>query len=603
MRRRLSAVIPLAGVLFLATVASARGLIFTVNSTADTNVCGGGTCTLRGAINAANANPGGDVIVFSIGTGMQVIAPATPLPAITEVATIDGTFQPGYSGVPLIVLDGTNTVSVGLTVNATAATTLIKALVICRFTQDGVHMMGSGSAVQASYIGTDPTGLVAKPNGRYGVFVDTVTDGKVGGENPGDGNLISGNTSDGIHVTGGTGALIEANLIGLDATGAAALPNGGNGVVIDSNGNGRVGSTVLAARNWISGNGANGVLLTGASTTSFLVVTNFIGTNQAGSAGVPNALDGVRIDAGAHDNAVGRDPTIDPISANLIAFNTGRGINLTATAGVGNSLRANSIHSNGNLGIDLGNDGLTLNDTGDPDTGPNNLQNFPVITSAAAGSSPRIIGTLNSTAGTTFNIDFYANAAADPTGYGEGQTYLGKTQVTADGSGNASFDVVLSTALPNGQFVTATATDSSDNTSEFSLAVAATTTGTSFFTLTPCRVLDTRDPNGPHGGPVLAANSTRTVPFASYCGIPPTAVSVAIVVVAVAPTEIGDIRLYPTGTPPPTTSALNYKPNRNRANNGIIPLGASGQMDIQNDMSPGSTGSTHLVIDVYGYFQ
>jgi hypothetical protein len=142
-------------------------------------------------------------------------------------------------------------------------------------------------------------------------------------------------------------------------------------------------------------------------------------------------------------------------------------------ASVGNAIRGNSIHSNGGLGIDLGGDGVTPNDPGDADTGPNQLQNFPVLSVALAGGSTWVTGTLNGLANTTFTLDFYASAAADPSGFGEGARYLGSAVVTTDGSGNAHFEVVLAAPTAPGEVVTATATDPAGNTSEFSRAALA----------------------------------------------------------------------------------------------------------------------------------
>src|SRR5262249_19782616 len=124
---------------------------------------------------------------------------------------------------------------------------------------------------------------------------------------------------------------------------------------------------------------------------------------------------------------------------------------------------SNSIFSNSFLGIDINNDDVTPNDACDGDTGANNLQNFPVLTSA---SSALVRGTLNSTPNTAFTIQFFSNSTCDPSGNGEGQTFVGSTAVTTNASSNASFSFPASLAL--GQFITATATDPSNNTSEFS---------------------------------------------------------------------------------------------------------------------------------------
>src|SRR5207244_4818019 len=123
------------------------------------------------------------------------------------------------------------------------------------------------------------------------------------------------------------------------------------------------------------------------------------------------------------------------------------------------------------LGIDLGNDGVTLKDLGDADTGANNLQNFPVITSVTNSSGmTTIAGKLNSVASTTYRIEFFANDAIDPSGYGEGQTFIGFKNVTTDANGDASFSASFPQITP-GLRVTTTATDPNGNTSEFSGAI------------------------------------------------------------------------------------------------------------------------------------
>jgi hypothetical protein len=140
---------------------------------------------------------------------------------------------------------------------------------------------------------------------------------------------------------------------------------------------------------------------------------------------------------------------------------------ITAT---GNSVLRNSIFGNdspGELGIELNNDGVTANDNKDPDRGPNKLQNFPVIDSA---STTTIEGTLNSRPNKSFTVQFFSNPAPNfPTGFGEGETFLGEKTVTTNDRGKVSYSFAP-TALTTGEFVTATATDASGNTSEFSAA-------------------------------------------------------------------------------------------------------------------------------------
>ena len=140
----------------------------------------------------------------------------------------------------------------------------------------------------------------------------------------------------------------------------------------------------------------------------------------------------------------------------------------------GDAILSNSIHDNAGLGIDLGDDGVTPNTPGGPHQGTNHLQNYPVLTAAdSSATSTTILGTLNSTPNSTFTLQFFANPAADPSGYGQGQTYLGQlTGVKTDASGNASFTFVAPVAVA-GEFLSATATDPDGNTSEFAKDIQA----------------------------------------------------------------------------------------------------------------------------------
>jgi hypothetical protein len=129
------------------------------------------------------------------------------------------------------------------------------------------------------------------------------------------------------------------------------------------------------------------------------------------------------------------------------------------------------------------------------------------------------------------------------------------------------------------------------------------TYGNSLFTVSPCRILDTRDAPGPSGGPALLPGSVRTFPVTGLCAVPSTAKAVAIMLAVVSPGDGGDIRLFPAGSSPPTTSAINFHAGAIRADSGVIPLGVSGQISALLDMPLGSIATAHLVIDVYGYFQ
>lgn len=193
---------------------------------------------------------------------------------------------------------------------------------------------------------------------------------------------------------------------------------------------------------------------------------NFIGTDSSGTLNLGNGLAGVQI-SGASGNAIGGNSSG---AGNTIAFNGAGGV--VIVSGSNNLVRANSIFSNVGLGIDLGATGVEANDSGDGDAGANNLQNYPVLTTVtASGSSTFVRGTLNSTPNTTFQIDFYNSPTANPSGFGEGKTYLGSSSITTDATGKKNFYVSFAMTIPANSQVSATATDPADNTSEFSNAL------------------------------------------------------------------------------------------------------------------------------------
>ncbi|HKO36534.1 MAG TPA: Calx-beta domain-containing protein [Pyrinomonadaceae bacterium] len=436
---------------------------FVVNTTADTvddNLClpigSGNGCTLREAINAANASPAATAINFAIpaddarhfyykddGVPNQVthdvthvlvttaandaalpldkdpdwphswwsILPTSALPTLTQETTVDGytqtdaavnTSATSTNAVLRIELEGSSAgvATTGLVVSN--GSSIVRGLVINRFTDHGLQSSG---AVNGNFIGTDVSGTLDLGNAGSGVLGGNNM--IIGGSTPQLANLLSGNDSHGILFTNFNSSVVQGNYIGTKADGVSAL-----------------------------GNSGNGIHLTGVS-----AVFNTIGGTAAGE-------------------------------ANVIAFNGNDGVSLP-DAGIGNAIRGNSIFSNGttvsHLGIDLGPiDGLTANDVApDADNGPNALQNFPVIQSAVVGPPHVIAGTLNSAVNQTFTIDVYANPTCDTSGNGEGKTYLGSTTTTTDANGLGGWRFVPATLNLSDQ-ITATATSVANNTSEFS---------------------------------------------------------------------------------------------------------------------------------------
>jgi len=458
-----------------------------------------GECTLRAAIEQTNADIGAQTIGFDIpGPGPHTIALTSPLPPIADPVVIDGTTEPDFAGAPVIELDGSGAGGIGLQITSGGST--VCGLVINHFSAEAIVLQSDSNTIEGNYIGTDVAGTAVLGN-NVGVTVQGSNNviGGATGTTPGGAytgvcNVISGNVNSGVHI--GTlfvsviadNNVVQGNYIGTDVTGTIDLGNGNAGVVLLGNSSSSVsgnliGGTTPAARNIISANKNGGVGIAGlggsTTTTNNMVQGNYIGTDVTGTAALGNNNIGVGIVDGASNNMVGGTTSG---AGNIIAYNgSGGGFGgvVVGLSGTGNSILSNSIFSNTGLGIDLGGDaitpdGITLNDPGDSDTGPNNLQNYPLL-SLATGGVPTIEGTLNSTFFTSYRIEFFSNDTCDPSGNGEGEMFLGSTSVTTDGSGNASFLESLGTTLPVGQqFITATATDPDGNTSEFSACIEVT---------------------------------------------------------------------------------------------------------------------------------
>jgi hypothetical protein len=224
--------------------------------------------------------------------------------------------------------------------------------------------------------------------------------------------------------------------------------------------------------NLISANGRSGVgIFNGSNNT---VVANRIGTQADGTGALGNVQWGVGVNGGTSNHIGATDDF--PGLGNTIAFNGLDGVVVVNATNV--TVVGNAIFSNVGLGIDLGDNGVSLNDAGDADAGPNAMQNFPALASASTSATGTAVqGTLNSTPNVGFRIEFFSNPAADASGHGQGGTYLGSTQVLTNGAGDASFLALLPVAVPNGSSVSATASGGvvtqNGYTSEFSAAITA----------------------------------------------------------------------------------------------------------------------------------
>ncbi len=330
-----------------------------------------------------------------------------------------------------------------------------------------------GNIIKNNYLGTNATGTAAVGN-KYGIdiYSQEVAGGNIiGGSGANEGNLISGNLQEGIYLdTGPINVTIKGNKIGTQANGTTALANVQHGIFGSGTGQ-QIGGTAAGEGNVIAGNSRYGIYFQGDSS---FIQGNYIGTDAGATLSLGNGWGGMRLDSTASNNTIGGTAAG---AGNVIANNNSAGIAINVNTNAGNSILGNAIYSNSGLAIDLKDDGATANDAGDTDTGPNGLQNFPVLSSALTNgtNSVTVSGTLNSIASTNFRIEFFASTVADASGYGEAQRYLGFASATTDGSNNASFSQNLAKAVAVGEFITATATNlTTNNTSEMALNVTAT---------------------------------------------------------------------------------------------------------------------------------
>ena len=297
-----------------------------------------------------------------------------------------------------------------------------------RFENDGT----SGNRVVGNYIGTNAAGDGAVPNGEGITIWQGAENNTIGGSSVGERNVISGNNNDGVEIWSNGNSII-GNYIGTNAAGDAPLPNWTGVAVLDADNN-IIGGPNEGERNVISGNDYGGVLLVG---TGNKVIGNYIGTNAAGDAPMPNQQKGV--DIGAAQNLVGG---LSEGERNVIAYNAQEGV-LVRSSATGNTIRGNSIHSNGLKGI------ATI------DGG--NLELAPPIIDSVGGS----------VSGHTDPKCYPCTVEIFSDDEDEGRSYHGFTTTNDDATGTWTYSGTVT-----GPNVTATVTDAGGNTSEFSAPVA-----------------------------------------------------------------------------------------------------------------------------------
>lgn len=340
----------------------------------------------------------------------------------------------------------------------------------------GVEITANSGGVFNSKIGTNAGGTAAVPNEGPGVEITGSDVSQIGDETSNSPNLISGNLAAGIVIQDSPNALVIDNMIGTNAAGTAAIGNTGPGISVDG-----LDDSIFA--NLISGNGSDGIVVEKevSTTANVDIERNKIGTDVTGTKSVSNHGDGIQLNNTPNGQVGGTLST----SANIIAFNAktgadGFGVDVLGAKATDNLILGNSIFSNGRLGINLGDNGgkPLANDSGDADVGPNDLQNYPVQSSAVlTGSTLAVTGSLDSTAKTNFRVEFFASPSADPSGYGQGKTFLGFAAEMTNPAGKSDFVVDLPPA-PVGDVITATATyvfaGDPVETSEFSKAIKLT---------------------------------------------------------------------------------------------------------------------------------
>jgi hypothetical protein len=391
---------------------------------------------------------------------------------------------------------------------------------------DGLDVWAN--TVAGNWIGLDATGLVARGNTEDGVRLQAgAYANTIGGIGAALTNVISASGRDGVRIDDGStdSNVVQGNWVGLNAAGTGTLGNAGDGIFVRAGADYTlIGGDAPGAGNWVVASGLVGIEVDGGSAGT-VIQGNRIGTNAAGTANWGSQQNGILLEGGASGTLVGGTTAAQ---ANVVAF-SGQGgaftsaIQINASAGTGNAVLRNQLLSNAGLGIDLGAQGVLANDLGDADTGPNDLQNYPVLSSAAASAAGTLVqGSLNTEATTAYRIDFYASRP----GHGQAERWLGAIAVTTDVSGNVSFNETLAAWVNAGDLVTATATrdlggGSFGSTSEMAAVVAATANNLLLVDTTADTTDGAATPATPQRWPPAAVR-TRASACARRCW-PPTA--------------------------------------------------------------------------------
>ena len=387
--------------------------------TGATNSQGNPECTFRAAIEEANnATSPVETIWFRMpvteaghSAGVWTISPTTGLATVTDTTRIDGTTQTGYmpntlpaldalDGTQVVVIDGSGAgVSNGLTLDGDNIS--VEGLTIGGFNGHGIEVNGNTAILSGLYVGTDASGTGALANTGNGLHL-TGDDISVGGFPTADRVLISGNGGQGIDVSGASTVVVNS-IVGLDASATTPLQNGLNGIRLFVATDATIGVNSLG--NIVAGNDAGvasrGIFVTGGS--GHTIEANLVGTNLGGDV-LGNFNAGISV-ADATGVVIG-GATIG--EENVVAHNGGDGVQVTG-AGSQVTILANSIAQNSDLSIDLAADGTTSNDPGDADSGPNDLLNTPVLGTASVADGLVTLDYLLDVPAGNYRIEFFAD--------------------------------------------------------------------------------------------------------------------------------------------------------------------------------------------------
>lgn len=428
-----------------------------------TNTNDAGAGSLRQAIIDANAINGMDTITFDIaGGGPHTITPLSELPYITDPVTIDGTSESDWAAsAPVIELDGSDLAGVekGLYLDTGSNGSVIRGLVCHSFPNQFLLIKSTNNTITGNFIGTDPTGTLNQGNGNHAIWLQAGANNNIiGGTTLAERNIISGTENGtGILINNAHDNIIQGNYIGTNITGTATI-NNVTGIHIRGGATGNIiGGSDPKEGNLISGNDNIGIQFSDNDTSGNIIQGNMVGTQADGVSPLGNKYGISFNNQTISNNCIGG---VNPGEGNIIAHNQEEGIILKDQAGSGNSILGNLIFSNGDRAINLDtNNSVQANDPDDADVGPNDYQNYPVITATVFDDGKvYITGTLDSTPDTTFRIEFFSGATPHDSSHGDAEAFLGAMTVTTDANGDVLFSETLTAVMNAGDFITATAT-------------------------------------------------------------------------------------------------------------------------------------------------